>query len=117
LLNQQNLNHDGIYSCTGIYFFKSADIHNNKKRTIKNDISNVNQEIGLFGKSVSEIKDIIYDVQTKGFKEVFLNKGTIDLTAYQKYNNLLDLGVSSEKGVGRSNKEYKYRNYTIITKC
>jgi hypothetical protein len=24
LLNQQNLNHDGIYSCTGIYFFKSA---------------------------------------------------------------------------------------------
>ena len=23
-LNQQNLNHDGIYSCTGIYFFKSA---------------------------------------------------------------------------------------------
>ncbi|OKZ75105.1 MAG: hypothetical protein BHV87_06605 [Clostridiales bacterium 36_14] len=24
MLNQQNLNHDGIYSCTGIYFFKSA---------------------------------------------------------------------------------------------
>jgi hypothetical protein len=26
LLNQQNLNHDGIYSCTRIYFFKSAGI-------------------------------------------------------------------------------------------
>jgi hypothetical protein len=29
LLNQQNLNHDGIYSCTGIYFFKSA-LNNSK---------------------------------------------------------------------------------------
>ena len=26
MLNQQNLNHDGIYSCTGIYFFKSATV-------------------------------------------------------------------------------------------
>lgn len=72
--------------------------------TIKNDISNVNQEIGLFGKSISEIKDIIYDVQTKGFKEGFLNKGTIDLAAYQKYNNLLDLGVSSEKALAEATK-------------
>ena len=28
MLNQQNLNHDGIYSCTGIYFFKSAKSNN-----------------------------------------------------------------------------------------
>jgi len=32
LLNQQNLNHDGIYSCTGIYFFKSAKIKAPKMR-------------------------------------------------------------------------------------
>lgn len=70
--------------------------------TIKNDISNVNQEIGLFGKSISEIKDIIYDVQTKGFKEGFLNKGNIDLNAYKKYNDLLDLGISSEEALAEA---------------
>jgi DNA-directed RNA polymerase subunit N (RpoN/RPB10) len=30
LQNQQNLNASGIYSCTGIYFFKSVEIIKNK---------------------------------------------------------------------------------------
>ena len=34
MLNQQNLNHDGIYSCTGIYFFKSAQINSSSQEKV-----------------------------------------------------------------------------------
>ena len=39
MLNQQNLNHDGIYSCTGIYFFKSAFDKVKERAKLKTSVS------------------------------------------------------------------------------
>lgn len=65
--------------------------------TIKDSTTQMNESIGLFGHSIKEIKDTIYDIQTLGFKKALLEVPTYDISAIQKYNDAIEAGFTIEK--------------------
>lgn len=65
-------------------------------RTITNDITGANKSIGLFGLSLKDISNRLYDIQTKGFKNTFFNVPTIDIEAVEKYNQKILAGISAQ---------------------
>lgn len=65
--------------------------------TIKDSTTQINESIGLFGHSIKEIKDTIYDIQTLGFKKALLEVPTYDISAIQKYNDAIEAGFTIEK--------------------
>ena len=55
-------------------------------RTITDESTGATKSIGLFGKSLSELKTIIYSVKSKGIINTIFNTSTIDKTAVEEYN-------------------------------
>ena len=46
-------------------------------KTITDDVTGANKSIGLFGLSLKDVEDKLYDIQTKGLKNTFFNKKEI----------------------------------------
>lgn len=55
-------------------------------RTITDESTGATKSIGLFGKSLSELKTIIHSVKSKGIINTIFNTSTIDKTAVEEYN-------------------------------
>ena len=64
--------------------------------TIQNDTSKLNESIGLFGHSITEIKDTLYNIQTIGLRKTF-NAPIYDILSIQRYNAALEEGLSIEE--------------------
>ena len=65
--------------------------------TIKDNLTGLNNSIGLFGKSMGEIKDVIYDIQTLGLKKAVFEKPIYDISSIEVYNKKIEEGLSVEK--------------------
>lgn len=76
-------------------------------RTITNDITGANKSIGLFGLSLKNISDKLYDVQALGLKGAFsktINTPTIDVKAIERYNTLLTQNSDAQKALTIASK-------------
>lgn len=63
-------------------------------RTISDDVTGLNKSVGVLGLSFDEVIDKIKNVKINGF-----NKSTIDLSAIQKYNDLITNGTSAQEAL------------------
>lgn len=71
---------------------KNSTIFTNNK-----DILGNNNSIGLFGKSLDEIKSKIYDIQSLGLKQAIFDTSKIDFSAIKKYNEEIQKGILIKK--------------------
>ena len=76
-------------------------IHNTHKknstifRTITGEATGATKSIGLFGKSVNELKSILSSVKTNGILDTFFNKSTIDKGVIEKYNRDIEIAIAN----------------------
>ena len=73
-------------------------------KTITDDITGVNKSIGLFGLSLKDVEDKLYDIQTRGFKESIFNTSNIDIEAINDYNSLLERNFDAQKALEIASK-------------
>ena len=64
-------------------------------RTITDESTGAIKSIGLFGKSLSELKTIIYSIKSKGMINTFFNTSTIDKSAIANYNREIKKATTS----------------------
>ena len=67
-------------------------------RTITDDITGANKSIGLFGRSLNDIKGIITSFKQNGIISTLLNTPliNIDIDAIDAYNNAIKAGKTFE---------------------
>lgn len=68
-------------------------------RTIIDDITGANKSIGLFGLSLQNVSDRLYEIQTRGFKDTLFNTSIIDVSALEQYNLLLERNYDAQKAL------------------
>lgn len=78
---------------------KNSTIFTNNK-----DILGNNNSIGLFGKSLDEIKSKIYDIQSLGLKQAIFDTSKIDISAIKKYNSEIQKGTSYQEAMALASK-------------
>lgn len=78
---------------------KNSTIFTNNK-----DILGNNNSIGLFGKSLDEIKSKIYDIQSLGLKQAIFDTSKIDFSAIKKYNEEIQKGTSYQEAMTLASK-------------
>lgn len=78
---------------------KNSTIFTNNKDIIGN-----NNSIGLFGKSLDEIKKKIYDIQSLGLKQAIFNTSKIDISAIKEYNSEIQKGTSCQEAMALASK-------------
>lgn len=78
---------------------KNSTIFTNNK-----DILGNNNSIGLFGKSLDEIKSKIYDIQSLGLKQAIFNTSKIDISAIKEYNSEIQKGTSCQEAMALASK-------------
>lgn len=85
-------------------------------RTITDDITGANKSIGLFGKSLDNIKNIIYSFQTKGVKNTLFHTplANIDTKAIDKYNKAIQNSIPFEKALDNARKTTNAETVTLI---
>lgn len=79
---------------------KNSTIFTNNK-----DILGNNNSIGLFGKSLDEIKSKIYDIQSLGLKQTIFDTSKIDFSAIEKYNSEIQKGTSYQEAMTLASKD------------
>ena len=78
---------------------KNSTIFTNNK-----DILGNNNSIGLFGKSLDEIKNKIYDIQSLGLKQAIFDTSKIDISAIKEYNSEIQKGTSYQEAMALASK-------------
>lgn len=87
-----------------------STIHkNNSKifRTITNEITGANKSISLFGLSLKSVSDKLYEIQTRGFRNVLFNTPsvTFDERAINNYNDAIQRGFTAQKALAAASKD------------
>ncbi len=85
-------------------------------RTIKDDITGANKSIGLFGKSLNDVKNIIYSFQTNGIKNTLFNTplGNIDTKAIEAYNLAIKTSVPYEQALAIARRTTNAETIALI---
>lgn len=65
-------------------------------KTINDETTGVIKSIGLFGKTKSDLENIIFSIKSQGIINSFFNASTINTDAIHKYNTAIRNGVDSE---------------------
>lgn len=89
------------------HYTTQTSIMQNKNSTIftnNKDIIGNNNSIGLFGKSLDEIKKKIYDIQSLGLKQAIFNTSKIDISAIKEYNSEIQKGTSCQEAMALASK-------------
>lgn len=73
-------------------------------KTITDDVTRVNKSIGLFGLSIQNVQNKLQEIQTIGFKNAIFNASTIDISAIEKYNLLLQRNYNAQKALEIASK-------------
>lgn len=68
-------------------------------RTITDDVTGANKSIGLFGLSLQNVRNKLQEIQTVGFKNAIFNVSTIDVSAIERYNLLLERNYNAQKAL------------------
>ena len=76
-------------------------------RTITSDITGANKSIGLFGLSLKGISNKLYEMQTRGFKNVLFNTPsvTFDEKAIKNYNKAIEQGIPVQNALASASKD------------
>ena len=88
---------------------KNSTIFTNNKDIIGN-----NNSIGLFGKSLDEIKKKIYDIQSLGLKQTIFNTSKIDISAIKEYNSEIQKGTSCQEAMALASKNTNKETIALI---
>lgn len=88
---------------------KNSTIFTNNKDIIGN-----NNSIGLFGKSLDEIKKKIYDIQSLGLKQTIFNTSKIDISAIKEYNSEIQKGTSYQEAMALASKNTNKETIALI---
>mgnify|MGYP002761734558 CR=1 FL=1 len=88
---------------------KNSTIFTNNKDIIGN-----NNSIGLFGKSLDEIKSKIYDIQSLGLKQTIFNTSKIDISAKKEYNSEIRKGTSCQEAMALASKNTNKETIALI---
>lgn len=85
-------------------------------RTITDDITGANKSIGLFGKLLNNIKNVIYSFQTNGVKNTLFNTplANIDTKAIDKYNKAIQNSIPFEKALDNARKTTNAETVALI---
>ncbi len=85
-------------------------------RTITDDITGANKSIGLFGKSLDNVKNIIYSFQTNGVKNTLFNTPltNIDTKAIDRYNAAIQASVPFEKALDTARRTTNAETVALI---
>lgn len=85
-------------------------------RTITDDITGANKSIGLFGKSLNDIKGIINSFKQNGFVNTLLNTPliNIDTDAIDAYNNAIKTGTSYEQALAIARRTTNAETIALI---
>lgn len=75
-------------------------------KTIKDDVTGANKSIGLFGLSLNDVSNKLYDIQTKGLKNTLFNTPTIefDEKAITLYNQKIEAGATAQDALTIASK-------------
>ena len=75
-------------------------------RTITNEITGANKSIGLFGLSLKNISDKLYEIQTRGFKNVLFNTPSVtyDEKAIRNYIKAIEQGIPAQNALASASK-------------
>ncbi len=75
-------------------------------KTITDDITGANKSIGLFGLSLKDVSEKLYDIQTRGLKDTLFNTPTIefDEKAIALYNQKIEDGASAQNALATASK-------------
>ena len=88
---------------------KNSTIFTNNK-----DILGNNNSIGLFGKSLDEIKGKIYDIQSLGLKQAVFDTSKIDTKAIIDYNEEIQKGTSYQEAMALASKNTNKETIALI---
>lgn len=85
-------------------------------RTITDDITGANKSIGLFGKSLNDIKGIINSFKQNGFANTLLNTPliNIDTDAINRYNAAIRTGIPSEQALATARRTTNAETVALI---
>ena len=85
-------------------------------RTITDDITGANKSIGLFGKSLNDIKGIINSFKQNGFVNTLLNTPliNIDTDAINKYNAAIRTSIPSEQALATARRTTNAETVALI---
>ncbi len=85
-------------------------------RTITDDITGANKSIGLFGKSLNDIKGIINSFKQNGFVNTILNTPliNIDTNAIDDYNNAIKRGIPYEEALAVARRTTNAETIALI---
>ncbi len=85
-------------------------------RTITDDITGANKSIGLFGKSLDNVKNIIYSFQANGVKNTLFNTPltNIDTKAIDRYNAAIQASVPFEKALDTARRTTNAETVALI---
>lgn len=75
-------------------------------RTTTNEITGANKSISLFGLSLKSVSDKLYEIQTRGFRNVLFNTPsvTFDERAINNYNDAIQRGFTAQKALEAASK-------------
>lgn len=85
-------------------------------RTITDDITGANKSIGLFGKSLNDVKGIINSFKQNGFVSTLLNTPliNIDITAINRYNAAIRAGKTYEDALALARRTTNAETLALI---
>lgn len=85
-------------------------------RTITDDITGANKSIGLFGKSLNDLKGIINSFKQNGFVNTLLNTPliNIDIKAIEDYNAAIKSSIPYEQALATARRTTNAETFALI---
>lgn len=85
-------------------------------RTITDDITGANKSIGLFGKSLNDLKGIVNSFKQNGFVNTLLNTPlfNIDIKAIEDYNASIKSSIPYEQALATARRTTNAETFTLI---